>query len=98
MQVEYARRRSLVLHELEGIPGVKPLAPEGGFFVMVDTRELGEPSDITRRRLLEKHGVVVIHGSAYGSQGEGTLRVSFSSGATLSKGLERLRAGLLESR
>lgn len=98
MQAEYARRLDVVMGELTGIAGVKPLAPEGGFFVMADTRALGEPSDVTRRRLLEKHGVVVVHGSAYGSQGEGTLRVSFSSGATLAKGLERLRAGLLEPR
>ena len=96
MQSEYAKRRALVLEQLSGIPGVIPLAPEGGFFVMADTRGLNEPSDQTRRRLLETHGVVVIHGSAYGSQGEGTLRVSFSSGAVLSAGLERLRTGLME--
>jgi bifunctional pyridoxal-dependent enzyme with beta-cystathionase and maltose regulon repressor activities len=40
--------------------------------------------------------VAVMHGSAYGPGGEGTLRVSFASGGrTLSEGLERLRAGLL---
>ena len=98
MQSEYAKRRALVLEQLSGIPGVIPLAPEGGFFVMADTQGLNEPSDKTRQRLLENHGVVVIHGSAYGSQGEGTLRVSFSSGAVLPAGLERLRTGLLEPR
>ncbi len=98
MQSTYAKRRAIVLEQLSGIPGVVPLAPEGGFFVMADTRGLNEPSDTTRRRLLEDHGVVVIHGAAYGSQGEGTLRVSFSSGAVLSAGLERLRTGLLEPR
>ena len=98
MQSEYAKRRALVLEQLSGIPGVIPLAPEGGFFVMADTRGLNEPSDKTRQRLLENHGVVVIHGSAYGTQGEGTLRVSFSSGAVLAAGLERLRTGLLEPR
>ena len=45
--------------------------------------------------LLEEHGVVVAHGSAYGEGGEGTLRVSFASGGqNLANGLERLRTGL----
>ena len=48
-----------------------------------------------RRRLLNDYGVVVVHGSAYGPAGEGTLRVSFASGGkVLSEGLQRLRAGL----
>jgi aspartate/methionine/tyrosine aminotransferase len=62
---------------------------------MLDVRTLGIPSDAIRRQLLHDHGVVVVHGSAYGAAGEGTLRVSFASGGkNLSEGLARLRAGL----
>jgi aminotransferase len=96
MQREYARRRARVSEVLAGVDGIRVLAPEGGFFTMVDTKGLGEPSDVTRRRLLEKHSVVVIHGAAYGAAGEGTLRVAFSSGATLEEGLSRLRRGLAD--
>jgi X-X-X-Leu-X-X-Gly heptad repeat protein len=71
------------------------LAPEGGFFAMVDVRAAGLPSDEIRRRLLHEHGVAVVHGSAYGPGGEGTLRVSFASGGdTLADGLDRLAQGL----
>jgi aspartate/methionine/tyrosine aminotransferase len=95
MRQEYTRRRSLVLDALSGIPRVKVLPPEGGFFAMVDARETGIPSEQIRRRLLQESGVAVIHGAAYGPGGEGTLRVSFASGGdTLARGLERLRAGL----
>jgi aspartate/methionine/tyrosine aminotransferase len=95
MRVQYAERRGVVLEALAGIEGVGVLAPEGGFFAMVDVRGLGEPSDAVRRRLLNEFGVVVAHGSAYGPGAEGTLRVSFASGGeTLRKGLERLRRGL----
>jgi aspartate aminotransferase len=95
MQSEYARRRSKVLEGLAGIPGVSVLAPEGGFFAMVDVRSFGAPSNEIRRRLMHDHGVVVVHGGAYGPGGEGTLRVSFASGgANLEKGLKALRAGL----
>jgi aspartate/methionine/tyrosine aminotransferase len=95
MRAEYTRRRTQVLTALASIPRVAVLAPEGGFFAMVDAREAGVPSGQIRRRLLEEAGVAVIHGAAYGPAGEGTLRVSFASGGgTLSRGLDRLRAGL----
>jgi len=96
MRAEYQARRDLVLERLRGIPGVDPLKPEGGLFVMVDVRGLGLPSDEVRSRLLLDSGVVVLHGSAYGPGGEGTLRVSFAAGGdTLDRGLERLRDGLM---
>jgi X-X-X-Leu-X-X-Gly heptad repeat protein len=62
---------------------------------MLDVRRLGLPSNDIRRRLLNDHHVAVIHGAAYGAAGEGTLRVSFATGAnTLAEGLRRLRTGL----
>jgi aspartate/methionine/tyrosine aminotransferase len=95
MRREYAARRSAVLDALAGLPRVRALAPEGGFFAMVDIRGLSRPSDEVRRFLLREQGVVVVHGSAYGESGEGTLRVSFASGGeNLARGLERLRQGL----
>jgi len=95
MREEYAARRAQVSAAMVGVPKVKLLEPEGGFFSMADVREIGLPSDEVRQRLLNDHGVCVAHGAAYGPTGEGTLRVSFASGgATLAKGLDRLRAGL----
>jgi aspartate/methionine/tyrosine aminotransferase len=95
MRQEYAARRDLVIRTLADVPGVRVLPPEGGFFAMLDIRDTGIPSNDVRQRLLRDAGVVVIHGSAYGAAGEGTLRVSFASGGdNLSRGLERLREGL----
>jgi aspartate/methionine/tyrosine aminotransferase len=95
MRAEYAVRRARVLTALAGLPKVRVVPPEGGFFAMVDARTTGLTSDDLRRRLLHDHGVSVVHGSAYGAGGEGTLRVSFASGGqTLTEGLERLRTGL----
>jgi aspartate/methionine/tyrosine aminotransferase len=96
MAAEYQGRRDQVVERLRGIPGVEPLVPEGGLFVMVDIRGLGMTSDAVRRFLLGEAGVVVIHGSAYGPGGEGFLRVSFAAGGKLlDEGLERLRDGLM---
>jgi aspartate/methionine/tyrosine aminotransferase len=95
MAAEYQGRRDRVVSRLRGIPGVEPLVPEGGLFVMLDVRRLGLPCDEVRRFLMEEAGVVVIHGAAYGVAGTGTLRISFASGGeTLERGLERLREGL----
>jgi aspartate aminotransferase len=95
MRSEYTARREQVIAALDGVPRVRVLPPEGGFFAMLDVRAIGLPSNEIRRRLLNEAGVVVVHGSAYGEGGEGTLRVSFASGGeTLTKGLERLREGL----
>jgi aspartate aminotransferase len=93
MREEYARRRAQVIDQLQG---VRVIAPEGGFFAMVDLRESQIPSNEIRQRLMYDHGVVVVHGAAYGVGGEGTLRVSFASGGeNLTRGLERLREGLV---
>lgn len=95
MRNTYASRRATVLDRLSGMNRVRVLRPEGGFFAMVDIRETGQPSHDVQRRLLNDYGVVVAHGSAYGAEGEGTLRVSFASGgANLEAGLDRLRQGL----
>jgi aspartate/methionine/tyrosine aminotransferase len=96
MAAEYQQRRDRVVERLRGIPGVEPMVPEGGLFVMVDIRGLGKPSEDVSRYLLRDAGVVVLHGSAYGPGGEGLLRVSFAAGGeTLERGLDRLREGLL---
>jgi aspartate aminotransferase len=95
MRREYGERRSRTLAALSDLPRVRALPPEGGFFAMVDVREIGLPSDEIRRRVLRDHGIAVVHGAAYGEGGEGTLRVSFASGGeTLARGLDRLREGL----
>lgn len=97
MRSEYSTRRSRTLTALSGVPRVRPLSPEGGFFTMLDVRELGLPSDEVRRLLLFEHGVAVVHGAAYGACGEGTLRISFATGGdTLSLGLTRLRDALAQ--
>jgi len=95
MVSEYGRRRELVMTALANVPGVDVLVPEGGFFAMADARDLDRPSDDIRRSLLIDHGVVVMHGGAYGPTAEGTLRISFASGGdNLARGLELLANGL----
>jgi aspartate aminotransferase len=90
----YADRRQASIEAMRGLPAVDVLAPEGGFFTMLDISRSGRSSDEVRRRLLHDHGIVVVHGRAYGPGGEGTLRVSFAGGGALPRGLALLRQGL----
>jgi len=66
MVAEYARRRDLALSLLP-----EAMAPEGGFFTMLDLRRWAIPSNEIRQRLMRDFGVVTVHGSAYGPGGEG---------------------------
>ena len=54
MQREYAARRAQVIDALRGIPDVRVLPPEGGFFAMVDVRATGRTSNDVRLHLLER--------------------------------------------
>lgn len=95
MRSEYARRRREVEQALNDLPGISIYSPEAGFFSMVDVHEISSDSNQVRRVLLQEHGVVVMHGAAYGPAAEGMLRISFASGGdNLTEGLRRLRAGL----
>ena len=95
MVQEYSRRRDQVTASLTGLEGVGVLVPEGGFFTMLDVGALPGDSNDIRRTLLLDHGVVVMHGGAYGGSSEGTLRISFASGGeNLAQGLRRLKRGL----
>jgi aminotransferase len=96
MRAEYTKRRQQVIDALTGIPDVRVLEPEGGFFAMVDVRGLNMPSNEIRKILMHQNHVVIVHGSAYGPGGEGTLRVSYASGGNnLAKGLAAVREGLI---
>jgi len=95
MRSEYASRLDTVQAALTDVPKVSVLPPEGGFFAMLDVRQLGRPSNEIRQILLNEHHVVVMHGAAYGPAAEGTLRIAFANGGErLTEGLHRLRAGL----
>lgn len=86
-----ARRRDLVLQELERVPGVVCPPPAGAFYAFPDVSAcLGEScpdSDSLCGRLLDEARVAATPGSAFGW--EGHLRLSFAcSDEVLAAGLE----------
>ena len=85
---EYAKRRKALLKEIEGIGGISCRAPGGAFYVFLNIQETGLGSQEFAERLLEEYAVVVAPGNAFGSQGEGYVRLSYATS------VENIHAGM----
>ncbi|WIE47470.1 pyridoxal phosphate-dependent aminotransferase [Pseudomonas sp. GM17] len=81
MREAYRQRRDLVCECLADCPGVRALKPDGGMFVMVDIRETGLSAQAFADRLLERHGVSVLAGEAFGPSAAGHIRLGLVLGA-----------------
>jgi len=90
---EYRFRRFLLLEEIEKTPGLSCRSPKGTFYTFVSIKELGENSSEVALKWLKEARVVTVPGSAFGSEGEGYLRISFSITCDKIKlAFERIRA------
>ncbi|WP_150461032.1 pyridoxal phosphate-dependent aminotransferase [Nesterenkonia ebinurensis] len=90
----YQERRDAACHLLDEL-GVSYLLPRGSFFLWVDVHRFTDSaSDFARRAVLEKQ-VAVAPGTAFGSAGEGYIRVSLATEThLLLEGLTRIFKGL----
>jgi aspartate/methionine/tyrosine aminotransferase len=91
----YRARRDVVVRGLRAIPGVECALPAGAFYAFPDFRMLLAERRMTSAQLashiLEKHGVALIDGAAFGDRGEGFLRLSFASAqADLDEAVRRI--------
>ncbi|MNE56122.1 Arginine--pyruvate transaminase AruH [compost metagenome] len=80
MRDAYRQRRDLVCEHLAGCPGVKALKPDGGMFVMVDIRATGLSAQAFADRLLDREGVSVLAGEAFGPSAAGHIRLGLVVG------------------
>ena len=75
MREAYRQRRDLVCAVLADCPGVRALKPDGGMFVMLDIRATGLSAQAFADRLLDRHGVSVLAGEAFGPSAAGHIRL-----------------------
>jgi len=78
MKREYKRRREFIVRALNDI-GLKCLMPEGAFYVFPSIKSTGMNSVEFSKALLNKEKVAVVPGTAFGSEGEGHIRISYAS-------------------
>jgi aminotransferase len=72
------RRRDFLTNTLRMIPGVEPVKPAGGFFVMARFDGIAD-SRSAALALIDKQQVVTIPGAFFGRAGEGYLRISYGA-------------------
>ena len=90
MREAYDERRRFVLHTLREM-GLFCFEPEGAFYVFPCIREFGMTSDEFATNLLKEEKVAIVPGTAFGTCGEGYLRISYAySIESLKKALKRL--------
>ena len=78
MRAEYRRRRDFLVGALNAA-GLKTLLPAGAFYLFTDIRSTGLTSQEFAVRLLEEKSVACVPGSAFGSCGEGFVRLSYAT-------------------
>jgi aspartate/methionine/tyrosine aminotransferase len=78
---ELRRRRDLLMTTLPTLPGVRPIAPAGAFFVMARLAGIRD-SRAAALALIETQQVVTIPGAFFGKAGEGYLRLSYGAAST----------------
>jgi len=90
---DYARRREILIDGLNSIPGITCKKPRGSFYAFANIKAFGKTSEEFAFELVEKAGVVVIPGSAFGTMGEGYIRIVFAnSDENLKEALKRIDA------
>jgi aspartate aminotransferase len=89
----FQQRRDYLLPLIQGEAGLRCVAPDGAFYTMVDISRYGLSVEIAEAML--EAGVVTVPGGAFGSEGEGFLRVSFCADLpVLAEGVARMGAAL----
>jgi aspartate aminotransferase len=89
-----ATGRTLASEALAGLNGIRYRPPDGAFYAFFSVDGLRDSLDLAKK-LVTRHGVAVAPGVAFGSAGEGWLRVCFAQAAPLlERAMQRLRDGL----
>ncbi len=90
MRTAYNQRRNFLMNAFKEM-GLKCFEPFGAFYVFPCIKEFGMTSDEFATKLLMEEKVAVVPGTAFGTCGEGYLRISYAySIDDLKKALERL--------
>jgi aspartate/methionine/tyrosine aminotransferase len=93
MREELLSRRGVMARAIERELRLPYVAGEGAFYIMLDVSGFGESEDVATKLLAER--VITVPGSAFGSEGRGYLRLSFSIGASMiEEGIGRIGKGL----
>lgn len=99
MRREYQRRKDYVVKAINAIDGLSCNNPKGAFYVFVNVKSLGRSSAEVAEYMLDHAKVALVPGSAFGSEGEGYLRLSYAAAyEELVEACERIEKAVQELR
>jgi len=95
MFTAYNERRNVLITGLNEINELSCYAPEGTFYAFVNIKDTGITSEELSTYLLEECKVVTVPGTAFGTQGEGYIRLSFATSLEdIKEGIKRIKKGI----
>lgn len=90
MRVQFEKRRDVAVAQFNAIRGLSCVKPDGAFYLFINIKELTNDSMKFCSDLLEKEGVAVVPGLAFGT--EGYFRFSFATDlASIEEGIARIK-------
>jgi len=93
MMAAFDERRALIVDELNALPGVRCTDPAGAFYAFANIQATGMTAREAQDLFLEEAGVATVAGTAFGSHGEGYLRLSYASSTdNIREAIGRMRA------
>jgi arginine:pyruvate transaminase len=93
MREVYHRRRDYLFDAFSAMPGLQPLLPDAGMFMMVNVLGTGMNSAEFVRELYSTSGVSVLDATAFGASAEGYVRVSYTvSDTELQEACHRIKS------
>ncbi|HZV48375.1 MAG TPA: pyridoxal phosphate-dependent aminotransferase [Candidatus Dormibacteraeota bacterium] len=91
MVARFRSRRDLLVEGLNRMPGVRCRVPQGAFYAFPNVEATGIEERRLAEELLERAGVAVLAGTAFGPGGAGFLRLAYTQAEEdLRLGLERM--------
>jgi aspartate/methionine/tyrosine aminotransferase len=79
MVAAFKERRDYLIEALNKIDGIHCVMPQGAFYAFPNISSFGLKSSEFADRLLEEGGVAAAGGAAFGSFGEGFIRLSYAN-------------------
>jgi aspartate/methionine/tyrosine aminotransferase len=95
MVAEFKKRRETIVTGLNKIKDITCKKPRGAFYVFPNVKGTSMKSEELADHLLNRAGVAVLSGTAFGEYGEGYLRLSFANSVeNIQKALNRITVAI----
>jgi aspartate/methionine/tyrosine aminotransferase len=95
MNETFRTRRDRFVAQLNAIPNVTCLVPDGAFYVFPNITQITNDDVKLASYLLEEGGVALLGGSCFGEAGRGYLRISYANSLhELDRAVDRMRTSL----